>query len=283
VIVRLAASAWRLSPPTRRRRGLQRRGLRIVRMALVLFLVLYVGSRVLAQSGIAADARASGLSTLGPLGEQRRGLWVTNYGTGVPFFNVAEIRFKPWARGLFDTRQQHDLEPHARCKASGAIRQFLTPYGVEIVELKELKRLYIFDIGGPHTFREVFMDGRSHPVDIVPSNYGHNIGWWDGDTLVIDSVGYNEGFWFERAGLPHTEAVQVTEYFRRPDPKTVEYRFVMRDPTAYEAPVEGRLTMSWREGDELFEYICQQSNYAHDLMVNPESLRAIGVTSPIVP
>ena len=127
------------------------------------------------------------------------------------------------------------------------------------------------------------MDGRSHPADILPTNYGHTIGWWDGDTLVIDSVGYNEDFWFERMGLPHTEAVHVTEYFRRLDAETVDYLFVMNDPIAYDAPVEGHLRLRWREGEELFEYLCQQSNYAHDLMVNPEDLNAIGKSSPIVP
>jgi hypothetical protein len=236
-----------------------------------------------AQPDATRTTPASGLATVEAYGEQRSGLWLTRYGTGRSFFNVEDIAFKPWAKGLFDTRQQHDLEPHARCKASGAIRQFLTPYGVEIVEIKELGRLYIFDIGGPHSFREVFMDGRSHPADFEPTNYGHNIGWWDGDTLVIDSVGYNLDFWFERMGLPHTESVQVSEYFRRTDEETIEYTFVLNDPTAYDAPVEGHLTLGWREGDELFEYVCQQSNYAHDLMVNPEDLGAIGKTSPIVP
>ena len=224
------------------------------------------------------------IATLDPIGDQTTGLWLTSYRPGdAPFFDIDAVQFKPWARGLYHARQQHDLEPHARCKASGAIRQFLTPYGVEIVELKELKRLYIFDIGGPHSYREVFMDGRGHPADLVPSNYGHNIGWWDGDTLVIDSVSYNEDFWFERAGLPHTEAVHVREYFRRTDADTVEYIFVLEDPIAYETPVRGFLTLYWQEGEELFEYICQQSNYAHDLMVNPEDLGAIGRTSDIVP
>lgn len=236
-----------------------------------------------AQSPGTAAQPGAGLATLEAVGEQATGLWVPNYGTGVPFFNVEDVRFRPWAKGLFDTRQQHDLEPHARCKASGAIRQFLTPYGVEIVEIDELQRIYIFDIGGPHTYREVFMDGRSHPDDLMPSNYGHNIGWWSGDTLIVDSVGYNEDFWFERMGLPHTDNVHVVEYFRRTDPETLEYRFVMDDPSAYEAPVEGRLTMSWHEGEELFEYMCQQGNYAFDLMVHPEDLGAVGTTSPIVP
>jgi hypothetical protein len=146
-----------------------------------------------------------------------------------------------------------------------------------------LERLYIFDIGGPHTYREVFMDGRGHPADLMPTNYGHNVGWWEDDTLVIDSVGYNEDFWFERMGLPHTEAVHITEYFNRRDADTVEYTFVMDDPIAYDTPVEGHLTLLWREGVELFEYICQQSNYASELMVHPDDLQAIGRSSPIVP
>ena len=157
------------------------------------------------------------------------------------------------------------------------------PYGVEIVEIKALQRLYIFDIGGPHTYREVFMDGRGHPDRLLPTNYGHNIGWWDGDTLVIDSVGYNEDFWFERMGLPHTEAAHVIERFRRTDPDTLDYSFELDDPLAYATPVEGHLSMTWREGEELFEYVCQQSNYAADLMVVPEDLTAIGRTSTIVP
>ena len=245
------------------------------------FRVLAGAALLLACQG--SQAQSVGIATLAPIGDQSTGLWVTVYGSGVPFFNVDEIQFRPWAKALFDARQQHDLEPHARCKASGAIRQFLTPYGVEIVEIAELQRIYIFDIGGPHTYREVFMDGRSHPADPVSTNYGHNIGWWDGSTLVIDSVGYNEDFWFERMGLPHTESVHITEYFNRTDPETVEYRFVMDDPIAYAVPVEGRLTLRWREGEELFEYVCQQSNYAHELMVNPDDLRAFGRTSDIVP
>ena len=211
-----------------------------------------------------------------------KGLWVTDYSTRIPFFNVESIPFKPWAKGLFDQRQTHDLEPHARCKASGAIRQLLTPYGVEILEIEPLKKLYIFDIGGPHTYREVFMDGRSHPVDPEPTNYGHSIGWWEGDTLVIDSVGYNTDFWFERMGLPHTESVHIIEYYTRESKTRMSYRFVMTDPTVYDGPVEGNLKLNLREGEELFEFMCQQSNYAPDLMVN-QDVQAIGRTSPIIP
>ena len=255
-------------------------GLGKAALAVCLAAVPVVG--VHAQTAAADATPKASFATLEAHGEQRGGLWIPVYGSGRPFFVVEEIAFKPWAKGLFDSRQQHDLEPHARCKPSGAIRQFLTPYGVEIVEIEPLERIYIFDIGGPHAFREVFMDGRSHPAEPPPSYYGHNIGWWEGDTLVVDSVGYNEGFWFERMGLPHTEAVHITEYFRRVDAETVEYTFLMEDTTAYDAPVEGHMTLRWREGEELFEYMCQQANYATELMINPENPEAAR-TSPIVP
>jgi hypothetical protein len=234
---------------------------------------------LIAQAQIVPTA-SSGLATLNPVGDQVKGIWLGRGGGG---FNSDTVEFQPWAGGLYRTRQEHDLEPHARCKASGGIRQFLTPYGVEIVQLDALERIYIFDIGGPHTYREIFMDGRGHPAEWRPTNYGHSIGWWDGDTLVVDTVGFNEDFWFERSGLPHTERAQVVETFRRTDPRTVAYTFTLTDPLTYVTPLMANMTLSWREGDELFEYICQQSNYAHDLMVVPEDLTAVGRTSDIVP
>ena len=70
---------------------------------------------------------------------------------------------------VYADRLENQLEPHTRCKPSGGVRQFLTPYGVEMVELQELQRVFIFDIGGPHTYRTIYMDGRSHPADFTPA------------------------------------------------------------------------------------------------------------------
>jgi hypothetical protein len=176
----------------------------------------------------------------------------------------------------------HELEPHARCKASGASRQFLTPYGVEIVEIAELKRLYIFDIGGPHTFRTVYLDGRSHPADLDPTNYGHSVGWWEDDTLVIDTVGYNEDFWFGRRGLPHTEALHTIERLTRVSDREMKYELEVHDPNVYTDSFTGGFNLRWNEGTELFEYICQQANYAHELMVGGEA-DSVDRSSAIVP
>ena len=212
----------------------------------------------------------------------KNGVWTPRFGTRDPAAKYETVPFQPWAKALYDERQKHELEPHARCKPSGAARQFLTPYGVEFVEIAELGRLFIFDIGGPHTFRTVYMDGRSHPDNISPSNYGHSVGWWEGDTLVVDTVGYNEDFWWDRRGLPHTEQLHTIERFNRVNKDTIEYKITIDDPGAYTASYTGGFNLGYDETTELFEYVCQQANYAHELMVGGKS-RVINRSSPIVP
>ena len=67
----------------------------------------------------------------------------------------ANTPYQPWARAVVADRRANEMEPHTRCKPSGGPRQFLTPYGVEIVDMPELQRVYILDVGGPHTFRVI--------------------------------------------------------------------------------------------------------------------------------
>jgi len=229
-----------------------------------------------------APRNAQGRVILASASLEQKGVWTPMFSIFDPIAPVEVVPFKPWAQALYDDRQRHELEPHARCKASGLSRQFLTPYGIEFVEIPELNRLFIFDIGGPHTYRTVFMDGRSHPTDIEPSNYGHSVGWWEGDTLVIDSVGFNEDFWFGRRGLPHTEQLHTIEHFTRYNSDRIDYKITIDDPGAYTAPYTGGFNLRWSDGTELFEYICQQANYAHELMVGQES-DAVDRSSTIAP
>src|SRR5512143_3933083 len=133
-----------------------------------------------------APRNAEGRVILGGATPAEKGVWLPVFGILDPIAPVTKVPFQPWSRAVYDDRQKNELEPHTRCKPSGVARQFLTPYGVEFVELPELERVFIFDIGGPHTYRTVYMDGRPHPRKLVPSYYGHSIGWWDKDTLVVD-------------------------------------------------------------------------------------------------
>jgi hypothetical protein len=214
----------------------------------------------------------------------QKGVWLPAGVVTTSFANVAEIPFQPWAKALYEDRQTHRLEPHARCKPSGAARQMQTPYGVEIVELADQRRIYIFDIGGPHTWRTIYMDGRTHPAHLAPTAYGHSIGWWDGDTLLVDTVGYNEDFWLDRGGTPHTKDLHTLERFTRTDANTMRYELTIDDPATYTRPWSGTFNLRWEPGTELFEYVCQEQNYAGELMVGASvTSGTVDRRSPIVP
>ena len=185
--------------------------------------------------------------------------------------HIDAIPLQPWARALTNARHAEVLrfEPHARCKPSGGPREFVTPYGFEIVDLPDIKRVIVLDIGGPHSFREIYMDGRAHPKNLKPSYYGHSVGHWEGETLVIDAVGFNEKFWMSRDGLPHTDQLHLIEKFTRTDFNTLKYEVTVDDPGAYTAPWTSGFSLRWSEGIEVFEYMCQGNNFF------PESVFAL--------
>ena len=210
-----------------------------------------------------------------PAGE--KGIWGSCCGN----LSNAQTPFQPWARALLEYRRSNEFEPHTRCKPSGGARQFVTPYGTEIVEAPDLQKVFIFDIGGPHTFREIFLDGKPHPKDLVPSYYGDSRGHWEGDTLIVETTGFNEGFWMDRAGSPHTEKLKFTERFTRTDYNTMRYEVTVDDPGAYTAPWTNTFQMRWNAGPELFEYVCQDNNFAPELLVGQEE--KVDRTSTIIP
>ncbi len=192
--------------------------------------------------------------------------------------HIDAVPLQPWARALTDHRHQLALasEPYTRCKPAGGPRQFMSPYGLEIVEFAEQQRIFIFNISNAQSYRTVYMDGRGHPATLTPSFLGHSVGRWEGDTLVIDSVGFNEDFWMNRDGLPHTSQLHLTERLTRTDFDTLNYEVTIDDPGAYTAPWTSGYTLGWTRGSELFEYICQENN------LSPEGMLT-GVPSRVVP
>ena len=197
--------------------------------------------------------------------------------------HIDQIPLQPWALALTNFRHEISLasEPYTRCKPAGGPRQFMSPYGLEIVDLPDLKRIYIFNISNAMSYRTIYMDGRSHPANVTPTFLGHSIGRWDGDTLVIDSVGFNEDFWMNRDGLPHTSRLHLTERLTRTDFDTLNYEVTVDDPGAYTAPFTGTSSLRWESGTELFEYVCQQGNEAPTLMVGDGT--SVDRTTLIIP
>lgn len=175
---------------------------------------------------------------------------------------IADVPFQPWARAVYEYRQATTTkdDPHVRCKPSGGSRMFHTPYGMEFLDLPEQQRIIIVGVGGPHTWRTIYMDGRQHPRDLDPTFSGHSVGHWEGDTLVVDSVGFNEKFWLTREGIPVTEYLHLIERFTRTDYNTLKYEATVDDPGAYTKPWTGGWLIQWQPTEELYEYVCQDNN-----------------------
>jgi hypothetical protein len=190
---------------------------------------------------------------------------VGGYASIGEFFRAANVPFQPWARALFQYREESKKDsPLADCvPATGP--SFLNAPGFEIVDVPELQSIFILNMAGPHSWRVIYMDGRPHPEgdDLKPTFLGHSIGHWEGDTLVIDSVGFNEKQW-PVGGFPTTGQLHLTERFSRPNLKTLEYEVTIDDPGAYTKPWSSEWTITentssrWNTG-EMFEYICEDA------------------------
>jgi hypothetical protein len=179
---------------------------------------------------------------------------------------LSQVPFQPWARALFAYRVQIRNEPYVRCKPSSGAREVATAYGTQFLDDREHKRFYIFETGGAHSFRTIFMDGRPHPESLSPSDRGHSVGHWEGDTLVIDTVGLSERVWIDNLGMPTTEQLHTIERFTRTDYSTIKYEITIDDPGAYTAPWKSGYYMRLQNG-ESFEFVCQDNNQAPGMIV----------------
>ncbi len=167
----------------------------------------------------------------------------------------ADVPFQPWAKLKFQENhamKQNELD--LRCLPPGVPRIMLMARPLEIVQTAN-RILFVYE-GGAHVWRQVWMDGRAHPKDPNPNWLGHSIGHWEGDTLVVDSIGFNDRTWLDDAGHPHTEQLHVIEKFSRLDQATMKYEVVVDDPGAYTKPWTFSSSLSFRPGDKLAEDIC---------------------------
>jgi hypothetical protein len=171
--------------------------------------------------------------------------------------------FQPWAKALFEHRQRTLLkdDPLGRCLPAGGPRQFQMPNGFQFVEQKELGRILVLLGGGDRNWRVIYTDGRQQgtAAEQVPSYYGNSVGHWEKDTLVVDSVGYNEKFWLSGNGLPSTEALHLVERFTRTDMNTLKYEATIDDPRTYTKPWTATWTMQWVPDQDIQEYFCEDN------------------------
>lgn len=170
--------------------------------------------------------------------------------------------FKPWALGLYKYRQQNGLadDPVKSCISPAGPRHLHYDGGFRIIQDRNYDRVYVMFGGGNRGWRVIFMDGREppNPEEVVGTYYGHSTGHWEGDTLVVQSSGFNDRFWFSNGGLPHTPALTLVEKFSRPDYDTLVYEVEINDPRTYTRPWTASWTLDWIDGGEIAENFCEQ-------------------------
>ena len=194
--------------------------------------------------------------------------------------------FQPWAAAVYDYNSKNDskYDPEGFCLPPGGPRMFATPYPGEILQLPEQKRVIMIFEGGTHIWREIYMDGREHPKGdaLNPTYLGHSVGRYEdnGQTLVVDTVGFNENSWLDYFGHPHTDRMHVVERFSRPNKGTLRYVATVDDPGAYTKPFTMAWDISWNGTSELTEYICQENNRYLNRLEDDFGLPVFGSKQP---
>ena len=132
------------------------------------------------------------------------------------------------------------------------------------------------------TYRVIFMDGRQLEKDPAPSWQGYSVGRWDGDTLVVESNGYNDKTWLSRYGQPHTEALRVTERWQRRDVGHLHVDVTFTDPEAYVKPWSFATDMALAADTEMLEAICEQTSDRWDGTVSDATGQGIVVPRDVM-
>jgi hypothetical protein len=190
------------------------------------------------------------------------------YGLLANLADAAKVApMQPWALGVYSNRQQRKLQDDGmfiNCKPPGGPRMFQSSLGVEFVEDQARKRIFVLMGSGNHNFRIIYMGGPREKGlvsgdDDNPLYFGRSSGKWEGDTLVVDTIGFNEDFWFTNGGLPHSSNLHLTERFTRTDLDTLRYEVKVDDPATYTRPWSASWTMKWNAGGTLPVHFCQSN------------------------
>ena len=170
-----------------------------------------------------------------------------------------EVPLQPWAQALYQERIETNGKDHpgVRCWPSGIPEKNNIPDGLKVVQTPDLM---IFLHESRTIYRQIFTDGRPLPKDAQPAWMGYSVGRWDGETLVVDTIGQNGKTWLDMRGLPATEALHVTERFTRPTIGRVYIDVTIDDPKAYARPWNVRLSWDLQPDTDLIESICEENN-----------------------
>jgi hypothetical protein len=178
-------------------------------------------------------------------------------------FSEEEPPMTAWAKEKYKVVESFRTNPNTElsdpvysCFPPGVPRIFLQPFPMEIIQIPG-RVIMIFEYD--HFVRQIYMDRREHPKDLNPTWMGDSIGWWDGNTLVVDTIGFNDKTWIDKRGHPHSEALHVVERLRRVNHNTLVIDITIDDPKAYTKAWVGRATFQLKPGWNIMEMICEDN------------------------
>ena len=178
--------------------------------------------------------------------------------TDIGFHLGSGLPYQPWAAEAVKKRWG-DLgkdDPVALCQPAGAVRLLTFPLYRKIIQTPAVTVLLSErDV----TYRQLFTDGRPLPKDPNPTWNGYSVGKWQGDALIVETVGFHDGTWLDRHGSPLTEAGKMTEIFRRTNFGTLDIEVTIDDAKAYTKPWTVRLRQSLISDTELLDYHCNDN------------------------
>jgi len=178
-----------------------------------------------------------------------------------------EAVFKPAAEAVFQSRVKDFRrdDPVTNCLPGGPSEPVSTTYRI-VQSPSVIAMLYE---NGTGRYRQIYTDGRKLPEDPNPSWMGYSIGHWEGDTLVVDSAGFNDRTWLDRAGHPHSEKLRVTEKFRRVDFGHMQFQITYDDPDTLTKPLTFSITANYGADTDMLENVCNEAG-------NPDRSRLVG-------
>ena len=159
-------------------------------------------------------------------------------------------------------------DPILKCFPPGIPRAYLVR--AEPIEIANIPGRVLMIFEYDHFIRNIYTDGRQHPKDLNPTWMGDSIGKWEGDTLVVDSVGFNDKTWLDNDGHPHTEDLHVIERIRRVSHDTLTIDTTIEDPKAYTKPWGGHAIYDLKPDWNLGEMVCEDNETYGDMQKKSE-------------
>ena len=168
-----------------------------------------------------------------------------------------QLILTPFGKQRYDT-VDHSKDPNTQCLPPGPARMIMMAHPAMIVQRDDLVTILT---ESQRTFRLVYTDGRGHPSDVqdYPEWMGSSIGHWEGDTLVVETVGINERTWLDTSGHEHSDKLKMVERFRLADPNTLEHIVTYDDPVFFQKPFTTKRLFKRQIGDRIMDHSCLEN------------------------